>query len=518
VVWTKDLSIARAQSKAESKVIMIAINMDGERANDELVTDHYRDATLGKLAQHTINLFASATDHGRSSSCNRARGLACTDHLQLDRQVREQVLKVTPDTWVVAPQHLFVGPDGKLISAVPYAVTKGELEWVWFDAIQRLQPGFQWKLSSAARAPMRLRYGDGQATAGVRPPSDEEVKQLIEDLRRGAVGGNTGGGAGGRGGRGGNFMRMLENLDVILRSPLEDARDYGKEVLQFMGRDFGGLGGFGGGGRGGGGRGGAGGGDGGGDGGEGGGFNGFGGGGNDRLAGGLRMIGERSPAEWWEVVEPYLTDNKEAVREAAAEALEHLRAKEALPALRSALQKEKVARIKGRLLRAMAASAPDQKAVSAQVQKSTKIEKEEDARMHAAVAAALVDDGGVAEKTLSGALADKASRVRSGAAYGMAIRRDVALIPSLEAAHGAESDPETKRWMDAALVILRETERARLGTALAAPPAQPSAEARPATEGGAPKTSGNAAESGHSLEVFREFRELVLGDKILERK
>ena len=48
-----------ARAKAENKVVMLAFNMAGERANDEMVADHYKDGTLGALSLLTINVFCS---------------------------------------------------------------------------------------------------------------------------------------------------------------------------------------------------------------------------------------------------------------------------------------------------------------------------------------------------------------------------------------------------------------------------------------------------------------------------
>ena len=54
---------------------------------------------------------------------------------------------------VAAPQHVFIAPDGTLFSSAVYRVTKGELEWMWIEAIKRVNPDVKLPLSSRARAP-----------------------------------------------------------------------------------------------------------------------------------------------------------------------------------------------------------------------------------------------------------------------------------------------------------------------------------------------------------------------------
>ena len=122
--WAPSLEDALARAEREKRVVFVAINMDGERANREMVRDHYRDATLAKLGAHTVNVFCSLSGEPKLPGVTAAVQNRC------ERQVRARILQVDGEAPIVAPQHLFLAPDGKILAAVPYYLTKGELEWL----------------------------------------------------------------------------------------------------------------------------------------------------------------------------------------------------------------------------------------------------------------------------------------------------------------------------------------------------------------------------------------------------
>ena len=144
IQWATSLDDALEKAKAEKRVIFVAMNMDGERANDEIAADHYKDPILVKLSRNTINLFCSNNLHKKSGGCTRCKGTTCAAHRKSDFDVRRKILGVDGDAALVAPQHLFVSPEGKVIHSAAYFITKGELEWMWVDAIREIQPTFDW--------------------------------------------------------------------------------------------------------------------------------------------------------------------------------------------------------------------------------------------------------------------------------------------------------------------------------------------------------------------------------------
>ena len=178
VRWTPSFDDAMAQAKTDNKVVLLAFNMAGERANDEMVADHYKDPTLARLSLQTVNVFCSISTEARVA------GVTPNQQQSAEQKARLQVLKIGPGEDVIAPQHVFLGPDGVVLSAVAYRVTKGELEWAWVDAIRKVDPKFEWQLSAGARAPARLGFGAVERGQNRQPPSKAEVTEALREVRK----------------------------------------------------------------------------------------------------------------------------------------------------------------------------------------------------------------------------------------------------------------------------------------------------------------------------------------------
>ena len=153
IAWAASLADARAAAQASGKVIFIAINMDGEHANDTLAEEVYRDKLIVALAAETVNLVASASAHGKGD-CARFPGVTCEQHRDVDIKVRHEVLGLGTGP-VVAPQHVFLGPDGKILLSVPYEVRAGELEWCFHEARRLVDPKYTAKPSPKSQKPQQ---------------------------------------------------------------------------------------------------------------------------------------------------------------------------------------------------------------------------------------------------------------------------------------------------------------------------------------------------------------------------
>jgi HEAT repeat protein len=172
------------------------------------------------------------------------------------------------------------------------------------------------------------------------------------------------------------------------------------------------------------------------------------------VSGAIDTIGQISPKAYHAVVASWLGDRDEAVRFAAAGALEHMAEPKAVPATLKQWKVEKAEGVRGRLLRAMAACGPDQKPVAQAVQKTVQ-SGSETMRIHATVALGSLDDGTLVRDVLRVVLTDAASKVRSTAAYVIATRREQKLLEDLDRVAKDEPDTEAKQWLDAALEVLR---------------------------------------------------------------
>lgn len=316
-----------------------------------------------------------------------------------ERIVRERWLKVAPDALVAAPNHLFVKPgepgsDGELLSSFAYEVTAGQLEWAWSDAIKKVKPDFAWTPSERARPPESLLYGAVAADGTTPAPTPQQVKLAIKELKAG----------------GWDFQKRAANYRIVLASEDPEALRFGQQEMRNL------PGGF------------------------------------RRM--GLMTVGAVSPKAWHGFAESFLEDRDAALREEAARTLEQLAEPKALKALRKQFGAEDEETVRGRLLRAMVASAPGDKSVVKDIEKILTKDKSAPMRVQATMAAASIEDRATAQRLLKLALGDAAAHVRTAAAYGVAVRRDAELKPALEQVKGKENDLEVSQWYATALEIV----------------------------------------------------------------
>ena len=425
IEWLPSLDAALEEAKRDGKPVFIAINMDNERANDEVIRQHYKDPTLIKLASRTAALFASKHDHGSGERpCARSGVVTCAQHMQAEKQMRQRFLESQGDS-TIAPQHLWISPAGSVILSVPYRISKGEMEWCFVSALRAVDSKFSWKLSGAARAPKRLVMGGVSATsldlAATPPPTKKEVEQIIEELRK--------------------VRRPWESNSDVLRLILSSDKKAIDYIRTLLSGRTGGRGGRGGGGGGGGG----------GEGGEGG----EGGGGGQNWKGTLlHSIGRYAPEEYWEIVVPCLSDNNVMVRREASVAIEQLAAPKALGELTKRFQQEEEVDVQKELIRAIGscgrATTKGVKMVTQQANKA----KNPLVRINAVVAAALLEDREAVLDLAKSGLLSELGGVRAVAGYLIAIRREGELKPLLESALAGETDASIKAALEAARNVL----------------------------------------------------------------
>ncbi|MCH2107116.1 MAG: hypothetical protein MK291_10790, partial [Planctomycetes bacterium] len=160
IKWQGDYEAVLATAAAESRVVFVAVNMVGERANERMLKDVYTEKKIEELAELTLNVVASNCWQEGASACKAFKPLSLEELRELDVRIRGEVLRPDDQGYVVAPQHVFLSPDGGVILSVPYEVTIHELEWCFVTAIQSLDPEADVAMSSKARAPKRLILGD----------------------------------------------------------------------------------------------------------------------------------------------------------------------------------------------------------------------------------------------------------------------------------------------------------------------------------------------------------------------
>ncbi len=370
--WSASFDEALAQAEEEAKVVFVAVHMPGERANERMAREVYTDKVITELATRTVNLIAvSIPDYRQHGTRVKLGSLAEQELAQLDADIRERVLRPDADGFVAAPQHVFLRPDGEVILSVPYVVTAGELEWCFVAALGALDPEQAPKASGRAKPPKRLLKGavlaGTEKSIGASPADLEEVRELIDRIRRGE-----------RGGRRAALLR-------IATADEEEAREFVSEEMRGGGRR-----------------------------------------GDEWRVALIRGIQRRSPPSWWEVVEEFKTSSNAEVREEVAACLEVFGAPESAKAIKVALGKEKDPRLKGMWLRAWASAAPGDSGARRSILRAAKGAKAELERANAALALGYLQRGDDVDGLLETLIADEEApkQVRVAAVAGAAATRE----------------------------------------------------------------------------------------------
>ena len=416
ITWEESFDLALERADKEGKVVFIAVNMDGEAANERAVKSVYTDRAVAALTEHTVNVIASADRHSRSGVCKRFGCTSCDAHQEMDMDVRERILKPDATGAVIAPQHVFLSPAGDVLLSVPYEVSAKELAWCFGEAFERAGVTDAPDVPAGARRPRRLIVGD-VASLGRRnraPLTKEAVEELIALLRKGT-----------------ERSDRNSNIQHLATADEDAAREYVLSLLRS------------GGGRGGGGR------------------RGGGGGrnGSEReRAALLRWIGTASPVSYAEVVEPFIGAGTVEARSDAIVALEQLASEDSVKALLGALKKAKDETIEKNLLRAIGACGPEDRKVRSALLKASEDVKNPLARQNALLALGWAEsDEGVAERLRQAVLPEEFAKKakigpdriteleREAAVVAMGISRDEAWTEMLTEIRDDEEEPQELR-------------------------------------------------------------------------
>lgn len=406
IAWQGSFEDCLKRSAAEGTPVFIAINMDGEAANERMVAQVYTDDTIIELADSCLALAASVSPHPAwDGECARFPGIVCDEHRSVEAHVRRRILKADAGAQIVAPQHLFLGPNGDVVVSVAYEITASELAWCFVTAIRMVDPGSKVRLPSGARAPKRLILnGVADATAGdggAAPLTREEALTLIKAMKTGLM-------------RGGRHKALLRILTV----DEPEARDFLEvELRRIPGGRAGGR--------------------------------------DDPRANLIRQIGVLSPPSYWAVVAEFATSSDDKLRAEAAVALEQLAAPKSLKQVRTALGKEKDPAIAKNWIRALGTTGSGDKRTRKALLKRAAKDKDELLRVNAVVALGSLAPGADVDTMLRMIFTEGQPVERAAAACAMAFTRDPKWIELLE--QGAADAPDTplSDACKAALQVLR---------------------------------------------------------------
>ncbi|KAA3607253.1 MAG: HEAT repeat domain-containing protein [Planctomycetota bacterium] len=402
IEWQNDYAAAFQKAEAENKVVFLAVNMEGEAANDWLAEKLYRDKEIIQYSQHTINLIACTfPEENPEQKCSRFPGLTFGEVHEVDIQARKQVLKASADGQVIAPQHVFLDGQGKVLLSVPYLIGKDELIWCFVTAIHQLDPDSALKVPNSARPPKRLIMGDvfdpGQWGVDTRPLSEEELEATIKQLKGGLKG-----------------QERIDAFYRILTTQSPKAVDFVTKELK--GRGFARA--------------------------------------QERKMQAIDTIGKLSPPMFWECLEGGLMDGVTEVRNHTVVALEQLGSPDSVKALRKFFKKEKDPSVKKNFLRALGSAGSQDKSTRSLLLKAASSDKDPTLRNNAVLALAHHSGDAKVRAHLQACLEAEDLSLRQAAACAIAWSRDEDLAAGLRKAAENQEDGPWAESLQSCLEVL----------------------------------------------------------------
>lgn len=141
--WAQTFDEAFAEAKRRNVPVMIAFNMDNEWANDLIAKDYYHDPRVVELSRRMVCLVSSVFDHGghheagkKRVECSRFGRITCVEHRDVDIHAREVYIRSRK---VIAPQHLFCAPDGRMLLRREWHLPKADLVHMMERSISALE-------------------------------------------------------------------------------------------------------------------------------------------------------------------------------------------------------------------------------------------------------------------------------------------------------------------------------------------------------------------------------------------
>jgi tetratricopeptide (TPR) repeat protein len=142
--WQRTWEDAQAVSKETGKPILVCVNMDGEIASEHYAGVRYRQPEIAALYNQYVCVIASVyrhnprdyDEHGRRIPCPRFGTITCGEHIAFEPVLYSQYF----DGQRIAPRHVGIGPDGKQLYNVFYALTTDTVFEAVKDGLKDLPP------------------------------------------------------------------------------------------------------------------------------------------------------------------------------------------------------------------------------------------------------------------------------------------------------------------------------------------------------------------------------------------
>ena len=405
--WQGDYAAAFELAKQRDTIVFLAVNMDGERANDTAAKKLYKDKVIVELAAGTVNLVASKFVHSKSGKCSRLGGITCEQHQKVDIRARGAIFNPDGDAEVIAPHHVFLDNDCKVLLSVPYEVRQQELAWCFTTALRLAYPDGEFAFTKGARAPKRVMIGDVTKGAGadtIRPLTEDELEKTLKDLQATI-----------------DFGERARLVYSLIATDHPDAIEAVERELisASIGSGRGrGAGRF--------------------------------GAGLDRLNEAkqtlIHRMGIYSPSSYWEALVPQLTADDEGVRLETAVALEQLAEPRSLKELRKTFKKEESAAVRRAMVRAMGTAGAGDSGTRKTLTSLAKSDKDQPLQLNATFALGNQGADKTVRKLFESAISDKKSGPTQALVLGIAFARNETMKDLLDGFGNEQGDLSKEIW------------------------------------------------------------------------
>jgi len=406
IEWQTEYAAAFELANERDTIVFLAVNMDGERANDAAAKKLYKNKTISELAGGTVSIIASKYVHTKSGACSRFGVISCAEHQKIDIRARGAVFNPDGDAEVIAPHHVFLDKEGNILMSVAYEVQDVELAWCFVAAQRLAYPDREIEFTKGARAPKRLVMGGVVQGAGgtARPLTEEELEKTINELN--------------------SAKRFEDRARLVYMLLATDHPDAIKAVeRELISASVGG--------------------------GRGGGMGGAGGG-MERLAQAkqdlIHRIGIFSPASYWSAIAPQLSDPVVKTRLEAAVALEQLAVPDSLKELRKVYKKEEDAGVRRAMVRAMGTAGANDSGTRKTLASAAKSNKDQSLQLNAIFAIANQGDDKSVRKMFEGMLKDNKVGPPQALVLGIAFARNESLQDLLATFPLEQGDVDKDIW------------------------------------------------------------------------
>lgn len=186
--WESDAEAALARAAEEGRVVLLALGAAGEGRSERHAKKVYGNKVVKGLMGQTLNVPAWSFAMEDKKKLPSFGGLGPREHAGNFGFIVEEVLRPNASGVVALPQHVWVGPDGKILLSCPFEMTALELAWCSEEALRQAGVSHELKAIKGAHPPRRLLMGETYRVLDAdelgRGLTKEELKATLSELSK----------------------------------------------------------------------------------------------------------------------------------------------------------------------------------------------------------------------------------------------------------------------------------------------------------------------------------------------